>query len=42
MRHLVQVIILLVLFAVTALAQSFSEADRLFTYGEDSTRDNKH
>jgi tetratricopeptide (TPR) repeat protein len=39
MRHLLQAIITLALLVVTALAQSFSEADRLFTYGEDTNRD---
>lgn len=39
MRFVIRAIVVLVLFNATVPAQSFSEADRLFTYGEDSSRD---
>lgn len=39
MRFVIQAIVTLVLFNAPALAQSFSEADHLFTYGEDANRD---
>jgi tetratricopeptide (TPR) repeat protein len=39
MRHLIRAIAALFLFSTTALAQAFSGADRLFSYGEDTSRD---
>jgi tetratricopeptide (TPR) repeat protein len=39
MRFVIQAIITLVLISAPAFAQSFSEADYLFTYGKDSNRD---
>src|SRR5262245_45366100 len=39
MRYLIQTFVTLVLFTAATLAQSFSEADRLFTYGEDTNGD---
>ena len=39
MQPVIQSLTLLCLFAFAALAQTPQEADRLFTYGEDSTKD---
>lgn len=39
MRNAIQSLTLLCLFAFAALAQTPQEADRLFTHGEDSTKD---